>query len=160
MEAEETREERRRRLNRERQARWLAKPGNRERDRERGRRWHAENPERGRETKARWRATPENRAMTLLRSCKRVRECTLTLDDIRALIAPMKCSVSGVPLSWDWDGPGRNPWAPSIDRIDCSDGYHLDNVRLVSCAYNIARSDWPDSVVLEMARALTSREGG
>ena len=39
----------------------------------------------------------------------------------------MTCSA----LSWEWEGRRRLP---------------LDSVRPVCCAYNIARSDWPDDV--------------
>lgn len=65
------------------------------------------------------------------------------------------CSVTGLPLTLDFDGISRrNPWAPSIDRLDNSRGYHLDNVRLVCCAFNIMRSDFSDDVVRILASAI------
>lgn len=85
------------------------------------------------------------------------RNMTLTLEQVEQIIAPMVCSVTGHPLAWEWTGQGDNPWGPSIDRIDCTKGYDFDNVRLVCWAYNIARRNWPDEIVLEMAQTLLKR---
>jgi hypothetical protein len=151
---EETKEERLKRLKRERTARW------RERHPETLRRWYVENRDRERERSAKRKA--ENREAALLNACRgsarrRGHECSLTLDDVLALVRPMRCEATGLPLSWEWGGPGANPWAPSIDRLDCGDGYHLDNVRLVCWAFNQARGAWPDDVVRRWAEALVQR---
>lgn len=69
----------------------------------------------------------------------------------------MQCEVTGKKLSWQWNGPGNNPWAPSIDRIDCSKGYIKGNMRVVCWAYNIARRDWPDAIVFELAKSLLGK---
>lgn len=172
MEEAETPEECRRRRRREASARWKAKPGNADRKRETQARWRAENPEakakwygqpenreREREAKANWNV--KNRAQVLLNACRRNargrgHDCSLTLDDVQALIRPMACSVTGVQLSWEWDGPGSNPWVPSIDRVDGSYGYHLENVRVVCWAFNRARGDWPDSTFATLAQAFVT----
>jgi hypothetical protein len=78
----------------------------------------------------------------------------LELEWTRELLAPMLCSVTGIQLTWKWDGPGKNPWAPSLDRLTPSEGYTFSNVRLVCWAYNLARSNWPDAVVRKMAEGL------
>ena len=84
----------------------------------------------------------------------------LTLEFLVELFAPMRCSVTGMELSFDGtDGHCTHPWTPSVDRRDSKRGYTQDNVRLVSWAYNNAKGDWPDEVVLEMARALVHMEG-
>lgn len=121
------------------------------------RRWKAENPEANR----RWSA--ENPARKLLGSCRssaraRGHECTITADDIEAMLAPMVCSVTGLPLTWEHGGSTRaNPWAPSIDRLDCSKGYVPGNVRVVCVLYNLARNDFPDEALFTMAKALAAR---
>lgn len=62
-----------------------------------------------------------------------------------------RCAVTGVPFELKTAsrrGRGkRNPFAPSIDRIDCTRGYTKDNVRLVIFAVNIMLADWGDGVL-------------
>lgn len=111
-------------------------------EREATRRWRAANP-----VRSLWSQIKGN-AKT------RSRPVTMTYEDLLKLLEPMTCSVTGHHLSWDWHGEGDNPWAPSIDRIDCHKGYEPGNVRVVCWAYNIARRNWPDSVVREMAECL------
>jgi hypothetical protein len=154
MEEAETDEERRRRKKREASARCRANPEGREVARLASQK-----------SNAKWLAVPENRTQVLFNNCRssarrRGQACTLTLDDVQAMLRPMVCSVTGVPLSWDWDGPGANPWAPSIDRIDGSDGYHLENVRVVCWAFNQARGAWPDGVVRTWVMSLVAGAPG
>ena len=74
--------------------------------------------------------------------------CDITAEDVAAMLKPMRCSVTGLELSLDWEGPGRrNPWAPSLDRIDSSKGYVRGNVRMVCVIFNIAKGDWTDEIV-------------
>lgn len=109
----------------------------------------------------RWRG--ENYAQKLLGACRgsakqRGHECTITAEDVEAMLAPMTCSVTGLPLSLGHDGDtSRNPWAPSIDRVDCSKGYVPGNVRVVCVLYNLARSDFRDEDLLKVAKAVAER---
>ena len=74
------------------------------------------------------------------------------------MLAPMVCAATGLPLSLERDGSTRaNPWAPSIDRIDCSKGYVPGNVRIVCCAFNLMRNEWSDDVVLALVKAVVAR---
>lgn len=120
--------------------------------------WYEKNKGKARKLNQAWReSTP---ASALLYSCRksakaRGLECSLTLEQVIELARPMVCSVTKLPLRWDKEGDSfRNPWAPSIDRLDNSRGYHPDNVRLVCCAFNIMRSDFSDDVVRTLARAV------
>lgn len=84
------------------------------------------------------------------RALKKGRKFELTLEDFEELYAPMRCAVTGHPLSWEWSGPGkRNPWKPSLDQIKPGEGYTRDNVRVVSYIYNLVKLDWDDEVVAE-----------
>ena len=136
-------------------ARWI------DAQREAGRRWTVENPEKSREKSRRWRA--DNPAKKLFNQCRdsakaRGHECTITADVIEAMLAPMTCSVTSLPLSWERDGSTRaSPWAPSIDRIDGSLGYVPGNVRVVCWAFNQMRGDFPDEVVFALAKAVAAR---
>lgn len=128
---------------------------------EAGRRWYAENTERHRENTRRWIA--ENPARQLLNRCRgsakqRGHECTITVEMIEKMLVPMVCSVTGLPLSLEHGGESaRNPWAPSIDRLDCSKGYVPGNVRMVCALYNLARNDFPDEDFMKVVKALAAR---
>ncbi len=70
------------------------------------------------------------------------------------MLVPMVCSVTGLLLSLDYDGESKNnPWAPLVDRIDSRVGYILGNVRVVCCAFNLARNEWPDDVLRTLFEA-------
>lgn len=124
-------------------------------------RWYVENPEKAREKNRRWKT--DNPALHLFNQCRRRakdrhQECTITADDIEGMLAPMTCSATGLPLTWGHEGDSvRNPWAPSIDRVDGSKGYVPGNVRVVCVLYNLARNDFPDEAVMAMAKALAAR---
>lgn len=134
---------------------WLE--AERERNRDAGRRQYAENPDKKREASRRWRA--EHPARQLLRQCRqsakaRGLECAITAEMIEAMLAPMTCSATGLPLSLEHDASSsRNPWAPSVDRIDCAIGYRPGNIRIVCWAFNQMRGDFPDEVVRTLAEA-------
>lgn len=69
-----------------------------------------------------------------------------------------KCSVTGMPLSFDkTEDSWSRPWAPSIDRVDSLLGYTRTNSRIVCWAYNIAKAQWSDEIVLAWAKALVYR---
>lgn len=69
--------------------------------------------------------------------------CTLTLADVRALLAPMRCSATGLPLA---HAKGKaDALSPSIDRIEVARGYVPGNVRLVCFRFNIVRGSDPVS---------------
>lgn len=66
-----------------------------------------------------------------------------------------RCAVSGVAFAKSFVGYGkRDPWAPSIDRIENRQGYTLENVRVVCLAANIAMSDWGLDVLIRLSRGI------
>ena len=127
--------------------------------------WKKANPKKARESNRRnthrWRK--ERPANVILNNCrknarKRGQECTITAEEIVALLEPMICSVTGLPLYWDYGGSERtNPWAPSLDRIDNTVGYVPGNVRAVCWAFNQMRGEFPDEVVMTLAQAFVRR---
>lgn len=134
---------------------------NPEKAREKSRQWKEENPAKAREAVRRWELA--NPARKLFLSCRgnakaRGLECTITFEMVEPMLAPMVCAATGLSLSLERDGSTRaNPWAPSIDRIDCSKGYVPGNVRIVCCAFNLMRNEWSDDVVLALAKAVVAR---
>lgn len=84
---------------------------------------------------------------------------SLTLEDVRLLfrLAKGRCQVTGVRFSQAKVSGPTPPFAPSLDRIDNDQGYHVDNVRLVCVAFNNAVREWGDIVIYEMVIALLSK---
>lgn len=69
------------------------------------------------------------------------------------------CPVSGSYFTHDaFDGEARNPFQPSVDRIDPARGYERDNVRIVALLVNLAMADWGAEPLLEIARRIVARE--
>lgn len=65
------------------------------------------------------------------------------------------CELSG--LEFVYDGDGRNPFSPSIDRIDSSIGYVEGNVRLVCLIANLGMSEWGHEPFIKLAKAIASK---
>jgi hypothetical protein len=66
-----------------------------------------------------------------------------------------RCAVSGIPFAKRFAGMGkRDPWAPSLDRIENRHGYSLENVRVVCLAANIAMSDWGFDALFRLSRGI------
>lgn len=88
----------------------------------------------------------------------------LTLEDVARLVVASKgrCTVTGMKLSNDrgelpHGKKMRRPWAPSLDRMDSSKGYSLENCRVVCCAANYAMSQWGEAVLMEMAKSMARK---
>lgn len=91
------------------------------------------------------------------------REFDLTIDWCLQRIEEQHycCAVSGVPFFHKPKGSSKcNPYAPSIDRIDCSRGYTQDNSRIVLFAVNVMLFDWGEDVLRTVAESywVTRRE--
>lgn len=57
-----------------------------------------------------------------------------------------RCAVTGMPLSFS----GATYSRPSIDRIDSSRGYTLDNIRITSVIANLSMNKWGESALRTM----------
>jgi len=69
-----------------------------------------------------------------------------------------KCELTGIPFSFCREaGVRRNPWAPSLDRIDSRKGYTWSNCRLVCVAVNLAMNEWGEEVLFKLAKAISRR---
>lgn len=145
--------------------------------------WRADNPERlaaydeyarakrkTEEAKARrleysriYYQTPHGRAVALVHAARSRAEkkglaFALSVEHVEAVISAGVCELTGLPFSLagtteSW----RDPWGPSLDRTDSNGGYTPDNVRVVVCIYNLAKSDFTSDDVLRFARALDNK---
>lgn len=68
-------------------------------------------------------------------------EFTLTKEWVKS--RGSNCELSGLPFRPEYDGVyGRNPFAPSVDRIDSSKGYTPENSRLIFSCLNMGLGQW------------------
>lgn len=87
----------------------------------------------------------------------------LSRDDVLAIWQRSggTCEVSG--LKFDLMNPGgyrRRPFAPSIDRIDSTKGYTIDNCRLVVLILNLAINEFGEDVFAKAATAFLRHRAG
>lgn len=57
-----------------------------------------------------------------------------------------KCAVTGMPISFN----GESHSKPSIDRIDSSKGYTMDNIRITSVIANVSMNKWGERALRMM----------
>ena len=112
---------------------------------------------------ARHYASLHGRASTLVHTARRRAAAKgivfeLSADCIEAMLALGVCQATGIPFCFERTSATRmNPFSPSLDRIDPTKGYTVNNVRLVCSAYNVARGQWGDEVLLTIAKALMEK---
>lgn len=123
-------------------------------------RWWTNQIERTRRGKSSWLNRAVSAALSRARSRKREGiECALTIEHMLALAEGSggRCCVSGMAFSDAVHGV-RRPFYPSLDRIDCSRGYFVDNCRLVCAIVNYAMSDFGEAAFRIIARATVANE--
>lgn len=131
----------------------------REELREANKQWGRDNREAHTEASRKWAESYPARALlgqAKQRAKQRGLACELTEEYVASLLQPWLCSVTGIPLSIERSGCEslKNPWAPSLDRIDRQQGYVEGNVRVTCWLFNHMRGDYSDESVLLVARAL------
>lgn len=127
---------------------------NRGRLNENTRKWCSENKDRRRVTEEKRKM--ERRARLLVTNAKkRVRAKGLEfnlddhIDDLQARIDVGVCELTGYPFNLSG---GRTFDSPSLDRIDASKGYTIDNVRVVLHCVNAALGDWGEEHLREVMK--------
>lgn len=73
------------------------------------------------------------------------REFSLTVQDLHGLLV---CFCAANYYSMD----SKNPFKPSLDRIDNSKGYTLDNVRVCWLIENLCKNTFTDEQVIEFCK--------
>jgi hypothetical protein len=90
------------------------------------------------------------------RSDKFEQDTNLTFEDIHEmLVSQSHCSVTGI--EFDYSRPTKtkkNPYAPSLDRIDPNTGYIHGNVRLVIWQYNLMKGEISDKELLKICKGI------
>lgn len=90
------------------------------------------------------------------RAAERELAFNLTQESMQELFVAQngKCAMTGLAFTPNHDTESRrNPFGPSIDRVDLTLGYIKGNVRIVTCIANCARSDFGDEAFYRMCAA-------
>lgn len=109
---------------------------------------------------SRHRETLGGRATVMLRVARTNAEkngvaCSLTKSDIVSMLEPQTCSATGLKIEMSaTDAHYRHPRSPSLDRISHRGDYSRDNTRLVCWQFNLARNEYGDEWLLELADAI------
>jgi hypothetical protein len=105
--------------------------------------------------------THTGRAIRLFHTAKRrePENFELTVEWISNKIQAGFCEVTGLPFVYR-DLSGRQPWVPSLDKLNPDIGYTLENTRVVVWMYNAAKNVYTDEEVLFMAHALIRNKDG
>ena len=80
----------------------------------------------------------------------------ITLEDVLEIYEIQKgsCALTNIEFSLDRLGrKSKNPFAPSLDRIDSDKGYTKENIRLVCVIVNLALNNFGDDAFDKMCRA-------
>lgn len=79
---------------------------------------------------------------------------TIEILTVFLYLQNFKCALTGLDFTFEYSGEfGRDPYRPSIDRIDNSKGYTVDNVQLICNMVNVAKNQYPQEMFDEMCRA-------
>jgi hypothetical protein len=106
----------------------------------------------------------EGRARALWRSAKERKPegFTLTLEHVVRGMQRGFCPMTGIKFDFTdshqiASGRSRNPYSPSLDRIDSRVGYTDENSRIVSTQYNIMKNELSDEEVFYLCRLIVER---
>lgn len=81
-------------------------------------------------------------------------EYNLDLYWLRHEFKKGRCAATGTPFKTRPKNTRINPFYPSIDRIDSSKGYTIDNCQLVVVAFNNLKSNYDDKTLKEFCEGF------
>jgi len=93
------------------------------------------------------------------RASKKGLECSLTLEWVHKKLKYGVCAATGTPFVFTQYGECKetkkcNPYAPSLDKIDPSKGYTVENTQVVLAAFNKFKSDMVQHKVIGIAKSI------
>lgn len=126
--------------------------------------YNSQNSEKAVERSRKFYVSMSGRAKTLLKSAQRrsgkYSEFDIDEQFILDRLNNGKCEVTNLPFDMERHYLYcKNPFSPSIDRIDCSKGYTKSNTRIVIWQYNLMKGEMTDEEVLEICQIIVNRAG-
>ncbi len=112
------------------------------------------------ETHCRYRRTHRAKVLVnLARHRAKIKEIPFEIDAqgegrLQQVIDAGLCQLTGIPFNLD---DGKTWDSPSLDRIDNSKGYSLENVRVVLYCVNVMANLWGENKIVEIAGAIMER---
>ena len=111
---------------------------------------------------AKRRTTPLGRAQVLINEMRKNKDGkranlkkTLTTADILPALEAGYCQLTRLPFDfYPTKNTSKNPYAPSLDRIDSQKGYTKENCRVILSAVNDALGEYKDEDMLPILKAL------
>jgi hypothetical protein len=78
----------------------------------------------------------------------------LTLTELYTLDYPLTCPILGIPLKCHRGGPKDDSY--SVDRIDSSLGYTIDNIHIISFRANRIKNDATNQEITKIHQFLNT----
>lgn len=93
------------------------------------------------------------------RAKKRGSEFSISKEAYAAMVSD-RCALTGILFDTEpaAERHYKRPFAPSMDRIDCAEGYTETNVRIVCVCVNLAMNAWGEEVLFKMAAGLIAKD--
>jgi hypothetical protein len=87
-------------------------------------------------------------------------DCSILWTDVADILRQndFKCAISGIPFNLAHNAlrqHSRNPFGPSLDRLDNASGYHRENIRIVITIVNYGINEWGLDAYLSVCRAVS-----
>jgi hypothetical protein len=91
-----------------------------------------------------------------MNAAKRKIEFDLTQSEFERLVkrARGRCMLSGIEFEFKCSSGKKRPFAPSLDRIDSSKGYAVENCRLICVIANYALNQWGDVPLIRFVEKM------
>lgn len=103
------------------------------------------------------------RAKSLLRCAQRSPDgCTIDLEWVKRGIEQRVCPITGIAFDLTnghqkITGRSKNPYAPSLDRIEPKGPYSPENTRIVIWQYNMMKGEVSDEEMFYLCRLIAAR---
>jgi hypothetical protein len=139
-------------------------PQTKARQRAANKRWYVKNKNKVLAWHKAYRATPAGRARQMFqgvaaRSKARGETTDITIGWLQERLEAGICEETGLPFDLQQSGL-KQPYAPSIDRIDNARGYSQDNCRVILWALNVAFNSWGEDVFNKISKAWFAKHRG
>jgi hypothetical protein len=108
-------------------------------------------------------ASHRGRALTLINGAKRNAQrknikFDLPFEFIYEKLISGTCEITDIPF--DFSRPSstiKNPYSPSLDRIDPKKGYTMDNVRVVIWQFNMMKGEISDKELVQLCNLIKEK---